>query len=43
MYTSVVTKSSKNVEENSMVSIDFLIIKQDFVLIYIIARYRILG
>ena len=26
MYTSIVTKSSENVEENNMVSIDFLYI-----------------
>ena len=33
MYTSVVTKSSENVEENNMVNIDFLKRKYDFILI----------
>ena len=33
MYTSVVTKSSENVEENNMVNIDFLKRKHDFILI----------
>ena len=36
MYTSVVTKSSENVEENNMVNIDFLKRKYDFILIQIV-------